>query len=98
MRSPQDAFVINVGDLMARWTNGRWLSALHRVVNPPARAAATRRLSLVLFTGPNYDAEIRCIPTCAGPERPPRYPPVRAIDHTLALIDRSMVKASPAAD
>jgi isopenicillin N synthase-like dioxygenase len=98
VRAPADAFVINVGDLMARWTNGRWLSALHRVVNPPARAAGTRRLSLVLFTGPNYDAEIRCLPTCTDATRPPRYPPVRAIDHTLALIDRSMVKTSPEAD
>jgi isopenicillin N synthase-like dioxygenase len=90
VRAPAGAFVINVGDLIARWTNGRWISALHRVVNPPARAAGTRRLSLVLFTGPNFDAEISCIPTCTGPDRPARHPPVRAIDHTLQLIERSL--------
>jgi isopenicillin N synthase-like dioxygenase len=79
-----DCFIINIGDLMARWTNDAWVSTLHRVVNPPADAgAASRRLSVVFFHNPNYDAEIRCIPTCAGDA--PKYPATTSGEHLRTL-------------
>ena len=53
--APKGAFVINIGDLMARWTADRWVSALHRVVAKPNQAD---RLSLAYFHQPNWDAEI----------------------------------------
>ncbi|HXU90476.1 MAG TPA: 2-oxoglutarate and iron-dependent oxygenase domain-containing protein [Methylomirabilota bacterium] len=65
-------FVVNIGDLLMRWTNDRWLSNLHRVVNPPAGTAA--RLSSAFFNHPNYDALIECLPS----QGPPRHPPVRS--------------------
>ena len=72
-----DFFVINIGDLLMRWTNDRWLSNLHRVVNPPEGSRPTRgRLSVGFFSQPNYDALIECIPTCAGPGHPAKYEPV----------------------
>jgi isopenicillin N synthase-like dioxygenase len=72
-----DCFIINIGDLLARWTNDTWVSTLHRVANPPASAgAASRRQSLVFFHNPNYDAEISCLPTCLSAERPPAYPSI----------------------
>ena len=50
---------------MAEWTNDRWVSTMHRVVTPPLDAAArSRRLSLVFFHQPNYDAVVECLPTC----------------------------------
>jgi isopenicillin N synthase-like dioxygenase len=76
---PPRSFVINIGDLMMRWTNDRWVSTLHRVINPPEPVAAkARRLSLVFFHYPNYDAEVACLPSCADAANPPRYPPVKA--------------------
>lgn len=85
------AFTINIGDLVSRWTNGRWRSTLHRVVNPPRDThASTRRLSLVFFSGPNDDAIIECLPTCQGPGRPAQYPPVVARDYIRAKLDSSM--------
>lgn len=53
--APEDAFVINIGDLMARWTADRWVSTLHRVVAHPHQPA---RKSLAYFHQPGWDVEI----------------------------------------
>jgi len=75
-------FIVNLGDMMARWTNDRWRSAPHRVVNPPHDAGASaRRLSIVYFHTPNYDAVIECVPSCADAAHPPKYPPILAGEH-----------------
>ncbi len=66
-------FVVNIGDLLMRWTNDRWLSNLHRVVNPPPVARpGPPRLSIAFFSHPNYDALIECLPS----QGPARHPPV----------------------
>jgi isopenicillin N synthase-like dioxygenase len=84
VEAPAGSFVCNLGDLMQRWTNDRWHSTVHRVVNPPLdRAAGNRRLSVAYFHQPNYDAVIECLPTCTGPGNPPRYPPVSSSAHRL---------------
>ena len=68
-------FVVNIGDLLMRWTNDRWLSNLHRVVNPPrGQGPAPARLSIAFFSHPNYDTLIECLPT----QGPARHPPVRS--------------------
>jgi len=68
-------FVVNIGDLLMRWTNDRWLSTLHRVVNPPRADGSTGpRLSIAFFNHPNYDVLIECLPS----QGPPRHPPVLA--------------------
>ena len=59
------SFVVNIGDFLMRWTNDRWKSTRHRVVNPPQ--AAGERLSACHFIMPNHDALIECLPTCHGP-------------------------------
>ena len=70
------SFIVNIGDLMAQWTNDHWVSTLHRVSNPPAeRAGDSRRQSLVFFHNPNYDAPVECLPSCRSAERPAKYPP-----------------------
>ncbi len=69
-----NTFVVNIGDLMMRWTNDRWRSTPHRVAIPPAEArACSRRLSIGFFVIPNYDATVECI----GREgETVKYPPV----------------------
>ncbi|MDC0666522.1 isopenicillin N synthase family dioxygenase [Nannocystis radixulma] len=68
-------FTVNIGDLMAQWTNDRWVSTLHRVANPPRDEWAHERTSLVFFHQPNFDALIECLPSCQGPDEPPKYAP-----------------------
>jgi isopenicillin N synthase-like dioxygenase len=73
------AFIINIGDLMARWTNDRWVSTLHRVVNPALQdGRMSRRQSLAFFHQPNWNAEIVCLDACLAPGETPRYGPVRS--------------------
>ena len=82
-------FVVNIGDMLARWTNDRWVSTLHRVVNPSRSAgAAARRLSMAFFHQPNYDAVIQCLPTCAEAGRPPRYMKTTSGEHVWTKITK----------
>lgn len=78
------SYVINIGDIMQQWTNDRWVSTLHRVVNPPLELANTsRRHSVVFFHQPNYDALIETLDTCVTPETPLKYDPVTYGDHWM---------------
>lgn len=75
---PPGAYVINIGDLMQQWTNGRWVSTVHRVVNPEGEGWAQRRLSLGFFCHPNYDAPVAALPGTVAPGEAPRHAPVLA--------------------
>ncbi len=76
------AFVVNIGDLMAEWTNDLWVSTVHRVVNPPRDLAHDAdRLSLVFFHQPNYDAVIECLPSVLGEGETALYAPVTSGEH-----------------
>lgn len=85
-----DELVVNLGDMMARWTNDRWKSTLHRVANPPELAdAMSRRQSIGYFMHPNYDASINCFPTCLEQGAAPLYPPITAGQHIAEKIAKS---------
>jgi isopenicillin N synthase-like dioxygenase len=84
---PDDGFIVNVGDLLAEWTNDRWRSTLHRVVPPPGRSdEPVRRRSIAWFQQPNWDAQIECLPTCYDESNPPRYGKVTSGEHLLAKL------------
>ena len=70
-----NTFIINIGDLMARWTNDRWISTLHRVVN---KGSINKRQSLAYFHQPNWNAEIQCLSCCLQDGELPKYPPVKS--------------------
>jgi isopenicillin N synthase-like dioxygenase len=78
-------FVINIGDLMARWTNGIFASTYHRVSNLSGHA----RYSLPCFVGANADARIEALPSCVSAARPARYPPVIAGEYVSNAIYHS---------
>jgi isopenicillin N synthase-like dioxygenase len=63
--------LIILGNIMRRWSNDRFLSTPHAVVND----SGTDRYSIAYFHSPNPDRVIECLPSCVGPGNPPRYPP-----------------------
>jgi isopenicillin N synthase-like dioxygenase len=84
------SFVVNLGDLMAAWTNDRWVSTMHRVVNPPRTAAHSTRISIPFFHQPDYDALIECIPTCTSDQDPPHHRPVTSGEWVLEKLSKSI--------
>lgn len=82
--------VVNLGDMMQRWTNERWVSTMHRVVTPDKLGdVMSRRLSIGYFMHPNYDAEISCIPTCLAAGETPRHATITAGEHIRRKIEKS---------
>ncbi|HEU5322031.1 MAG TPA: 2-oxoglutarate and iron-dependent oxygenase domain-containing protein [Methylomirabilota bacterium] len=76
-------FLVNLGNLMKRWSNDRFLSTPHGVLNDSGRD----RYSIAFFYSPTPAAVIECLPTCAGPGDPPRYPPAVYRDLVLEFYD-----------
>ena len=66
------SYAVNTGDMMARWTNGRFKSTPHRALPPVGR----HRYAIPFFLGPHIDTVIECLPTCQGPGNPPRFAPI----------------------
>jgi isopenicillin N synthase-like dioxygenase len=80
----EDAYVVNVGDALERWTNDRWRSTVHRVVVPPADAGRDcSRQSMAFFHNANWDAVIECLPTCVETGAAPRHAPITAGRHLM---------------
>jgi isopenicillin N synthase-like dioxygenase len=87
------AFTVTLGDLMMGWTNDRWRSTLHRVVNPPAAANdLSRRLSIGMFFIPNYDAVVTPI---AGHGEASKYPPITVADYRTSRFASTASQAAP---
>jgi isopenicillin N synthase-like dioxygenase len=86
VRPARNSFVCNIGDLMMRWSNDRWVSTLHQVAVPPPDATPTDRISLVFFQMPNHDTVIRCFESCVRPGGGEKYPPTTVAEHYLGKV------------
>ncbi len=79
-------FVINLGDMMSRWTNGLYNSTMHRVKN---NRSGQDRYSIPFFFNARPDAVIEAIPGCVSADRPQLFPTCTAIEHLGEMFRRS---------
>ena len=84
------AYVVNVGDMTQRWTNDRWRSTVHRVVN---RHGGRERWSIAYFFDLDAEASVEPLPTCVSAARPARYGPLTAGEHLAEMYRRTTVTA-----
>ena len=91
--------VVNLGDMMARWTNGNWTSTMHRVANPrDLNSARSRRQSIGYFMHPDFDCPISAVPSCVPAGEEPRFRTISAGEHIAMKIAASHEGAAVARD
>lgn len=78
----ENMLVVNIGDMLARWTNDRYASTRHRVVNRSDAA----RVSLAFFFDPDPDVDLSPLPGCLPAGETPKYPPATSLSHLLDKI------------
>lgn len=83
------SYIVNVGDMLQRWTNDHYVSAPHRVFSTPGR----ERFSLVTFFDMDYDAPLECFPSCVSRARPARYAPMLAGEYLMHRFNESLAPA-----
>jgi isopenicillin N synthase-like dioxygenase len=91
-----DAYVVNGGQLLLRWTNEHFLATPHRAIN----RTGGERYALAFFCDSNIDWPIAAVPTTVGPDRPPRYKTTYYTDYMVRYQQRTydLLKDSEAAD
>lgn len=88
----QGTFVVNVGNLLARWTNDLYASTLHRALH----VGSAPRISAAFFVYPDAGTIVRCIETCRGPDNPPRYEDVTTAEYVRVLREDAHRTGRPA--
>jgi len=81
----EGTFVINIGDMLERWSNDLFVSTPHRVVN----ASGRERYSIPVFYDPDFETVVECLPNCSGPDNPPKYPRTVAGEYITAQYDKA---------
>lgn len=84
-----DAFVVNIGDCLMRWSNDVYVSTPHRVTAPHRRV----RRSVAFFLDPAPETIVAALPSCVAAGEVPRYPPITARDHLRSRLEASYAAA-----
>jgi isopenicillin N synthase-like dioxygenase len=82
-------FIVNIGDLFARWTNNLYRSTVHRVINVSGRD----RYSVPFFLDGPSDHLVSCIPTCLPEGEAPHFPDITVRGHLEEMVRRTYVAA-----
>ena len=74
-----DAYVVNGGQMLQRWTNDLFLATPHRAINK----SGGERYALPFFCDSNIDWPVAAVPTTVGPDKPPKYPTTYYTDYMI---------------
>ena len=85
----EDAIIVNTGEFLNRWTNGRFMATPHRVIPPQVD-----RYSIAFFFNPTWDTVADPLPTCVSDDNPPQFYPVRMHDYLAWYVDRNFKKSA----
>lgn len=89
-----EQLVVNVGDMLARLTNNKLKSTIHRVVNPPRELMNTSRFSIPFFMHPRSEMDLTCLESCIDAQNPKAYPDATAGEYlNERLIELGLKKA-----
>ena len=81
----EDTYVVNLSDMIARWTNDKYRSTLHRVIN----ISGNERYSIPFFYSGNPSHEIAALDCCLEEGEVPRYPPTTVEAHMREMYART---------
>ncbi|XP_010514970.1 PREDICTED: 2-oxoglutarate-Fe(II) type oxidoreductase isoform X3 [Camelina sativa] len=87
--SIKGAYIVNLGDLLERWSNGIFKSTLHRVLGN-----GQERYSIPFFVEPSHDCLVECLPTCQSENKPPKYPAIKCSTYLTQRYQQSHVDLS----
>ncbi|KAH1223520.1 2-oxoglutarate-Fe(II) type oxidoreductase hxnY [Glycine max] len=82
----EGAFIVNIGDLMERWTNCLYRSTMHRV-----KRTGKERYSMAFFLDPHPDCVVECLKSCCSESCPPRFTPIRSGDYMDEILSNTPV-------
>ena len=84
--APLGTFVVNLGDMLERWTNGKFKSTMHRVLIPSynGKEQAQERYSIPFFFDPQFDAIVECLESCLETDEVAKYPVITSGEHLLS--------------
>jgi len=93
-----NAFVVNLGDMLERWTNGLYRSTPHRVLTTASASGEegkNDRYSIPFFYEPNFDAVVKCLDVCCSDTNPPKYEPTTSGQHLLGKYKETHADFAP---
>ncbi len=87
------SFTVNSGDMLHRWSNHRFRSTAHRVIN----YSGEERFAIPFFFDADIDYSMACLPSCQSPDNPPRHEPTSYAEYMLWFANRNypQVNAKP---
>lgn len=88
----EDTFIVNIGDLVQTFTNDRYISTMHRVIN----TSGNERYSIPFFIDLDFDALVEVVPSCQSEQQPAKYQPYTCGQHKYKRFVDSYTHLTPA--